>query len=69
MKQWLKKWWFSIFCFLSSVFVIVYCLVMLFIGDIDTQIKITMMIVSLTCSLTMICIGVINQPRKENTNE
>lgn len=33
MKNWLKKWWFSILCYCIALFIVVYVMAYLFIDD------------------------------------
>ena len=64
MKQWIKKWWFSILCFVTAIAITIYCTIIMFIDN-DLFVRSTMLISSLTASLVIIVIGAANQPKNE----
>lgn len=62
----MKKWWFSILCYVCAIAITLFIVVGNFtIGNIDDYINILLILSSLSPILLLIIIGVANQPRKD----
>ncbi len=62
----MKKWWFSIICWVVAIGLGIYSLIALIWFDNDLFFRTTQIISSLSSILLLIIIGVANQPQKEN---
>ena len=60
----MKKWWFSIVCYIFAVSLTIYSLVGAWFLDDDIWWKSTQIISMLSSMLLLIIIGVANQPQK-----
>jgi len=64
----MKKWWFSIFCWIVAVSITIFSVVMLFVDEEQFYMS-TQMFSVLSPALLLIIIGSINKPRKEKDND
>lgn len=65
----MKKWWFSIFCYLMAVLLPIYTIVATLFFD-EELLFISLVLISSICpTLMFIVIGVANQPQKENKDK
>ena len=65
----MKKWWFSIVCYVVACILIIYPIVGAWFLDDEVWFVTTQIISVSSSSLLLIIIGVANQPRKENEDE
>lgn len=62
----MKKWWFSIVCYVVAVLLATYSIVGAWFLDDESWWITTQIISTLSSCLLLIIIGVANQPKKEN---
>ena len=60
----MKKWWFSIVCYISAVLLAMYSIIGAWFLDDYVWFMTTQIISTLSSALLLIIIGVVNQPRK-----
>ena len=65
----MKKWWFSIICYITAILLAVYSIVGAWFLDDEIWWITTQIISTLSSALLLIIIGVVNQPRKESKDE
>ena len=65
----MKKWWFSMVCYITAILLLIYSFVGAWFLDDETWWMTTQIISTLSSCLLLIIIGVANTPRKENKNE
>ena len=65
----MKKWWFSIVCYISAILLAMYSIVGAWFLDDYVWFMTTQIISTFSSALLLIIIGVISQPRKENKDE
>ena len=66
MKQWLKKWWFSILMFVFALIILIYGIVMLCLGEIELFYQGGIIASYGILTLIVLFTGLANAPRKEN---
>ena len=69
MKQWLKKWWFSILMFVFALIILIYGIVMLCLGEIELFYQGGIIASYGILTLIVLFTGLANAPRKENKDE
>lgn len=69
MKQWLKKWWFSILMFVLSLIILIYGIVMICLGEIELFYQGGILASYGILALIVLFTGLANKPRKENKDE
>ena len=69
MKQWLKKWWFSILMFVFALIILIYGIVMLCLGEIELFYQSGILASYGILALIVLFTGLANTPRKENKDE
>ena len=69
MKEWIKKWWFSITMFVFALIVLIYGIVMLFLGEIELFFEGGVLATYAIMALFVLLIGLANAPQKEKRNE
>ena len=69
MKQWIKKWWFSIAVWFFAITILVYVIIAINLFDEDLLFY-TLILLSCVTPVTLLTlIGFAEMPRKENKNE
>ena len=66
MKQWIKKWWFSITMFLFALMILAYGISMICIGEIELFYQGGVLASYSIMALLVLIIGLANTPRKGN---
>ena len=69
MKQWLKKWWFSILMFVFALIILIYGIVMICLGEIELFYQGGIIASYGILTLIVLFTGLANAPRKENKDE
>ena len=69
MKQWLKKWWFSILMFVFALIILIYGIVMICLGEIELFYQGGILASYGILALIVLFTGLANAPRKENKDE
>ena len=69
MKQWIKKWWFSILMFVFALIILIYGIVMLCLGEIELFYQGGIIASYGILTLIVLFTGLANAPRKENKDE
>lgn len=69
MKQWLKKWWFSILMFVFALIILIYGIVMLCLGEIELFYQGGIIASYGILTLIVLFTDLANKPRKENKDE
>lgn len=69
MKQWLKKWWFSILMWLFAAFIQIYTTISVNLYDEELLFLTLILLSSITPTLMLVIIGCSALPRKENKDE
>ena len=67
--NWLKEWWFSIFCFVMAIVIPIYTIIAINLFEEELLIYLLVLLSCITPSLMFIVLGVANQPKKESKNE
>lgn len=65
----MRKWWFSIFCFIVAILISIWSVVALFILDNWDYIMTMTLLGGLSPCLLLIIVGVANTPNKEKKDE
>ena len=65
----MKKWWFSIVCYITAVLLAIYSIVGAWFLDDEVWFMTTQIISTLSSCLLLIIIGGVNQPRKEKKDD
>jgi uncharacterized ion transporter superfamily protein YfcC len=66
MKQWIKKWWFSIVMFIFALIILIYGIVVLCLGEIELFYQGGILASYSIMTLIVLLIGLANVPKKEN---
>ena len=61
----MKKWLFSIFCYVAALIVTLFAVLGYWILEEETYIYVILMVNALSPTLILIIIGIVNSPRKE----
>lgn len=69
MKQWLKKWWFSILMWLFAAFIEIYTIIAINLYDEELLFFTLILLSSITPTMMLTVIGFLTLPRKENKDE
>ena len=65
----MKKWWFSIVCWVIALAFPIYTIIAIGLFDEETLFYTSILMNCITSSSIFLVIGVANQPRKENKDE
>lgn len=65
----MKKWWFSIFCWVMAIALPIYVIIAINLFDEETLFYTLIILSSITPVMLLTIIGCIDMPRKENKNE
>ena len=69
MKDWLKKWWFSILMFVFALIILIYGIVMICLGEIELFYQGGILASYGSLALIVLFTGLANKLRKENKDE
>lgn len=66
MKQWLKKWWFSIVMFIFAITILVYVIIAINLFEEELLFYTLILLSCITPVMLLTLIGFANIPKKEN---
>lgn len=69
MKQWIKKWWFSIAMWIFAITILVYVMIAINLFEEELLFYTLILLSCVTPVMLLTIVGFANIPQKENKNE
>ena len=69
MKQWIKKWWYSIAMWISAITILVYVIIAINLFEEGLLFYTLILLSCITPVMLLTIVGFANIPRKENKDE